>query len=79
MSQEPDNKPGWYYVSMIDGARVARLAGPYVNDHAGALAAVETARAIAEQLDPRACWYAFGTCSADADLGPGVLNRLGKM
>jgi hypothetical protein len=25
-------------------------------------------------IDPRAHWYAFGTCRSDADLGPGYLD-----
>lgn len=78
MSQAPDTKPGAYYVTVVDGARVGRLLGPFVNDHAGALAMVDAARRRAEELDPRACWYSFGTARADISGGvlprPGVLN-----
>lgn len=76
--QEPDTKPGHYFVSCIDGRRVALLAGPFVNDHARALSMVEPARTAAELADPRAIWYAFGTVRLDADHPradrPGVLN-----
>ena len=52
MSQAPDNQPGNYYVSVIDGKRVGRLLGPFENDHAGALAMVDKVRVKAEELDP---------------------------
>lgn len=76
MGQAADSKPGNYYVSVVDGARVGRLVGPFENDHAGALAMVDKARAKAQELDPRACWYAFGTVRVDLDVPPkaGVLN-----
>lgn len=80
--QQPDTKPGAYYVTMIDGARVAFLAGPFINDHAGALAMVDEARRVAHEVDPRAHWYAFGTSRKSLWGNPeqraGVLNgRLG--
>src|SRR5690606_6507174 len=59
--QLPDSQPGAYYVSAVDAGRVALLAGPYVNDHAAALAMVEAARALAIELNDRAWWYAYGT------------------
>lgn len=74
--QQPDTKPGFYYVTVMDGRRVGALLGPFVNDHAGALAKVDAARAKANELDPRAAFYAFGTTRSDTDLGPGALNRL---
>ena len=83
-TQTPDTKPGDYYVTMVRddgdrGRRVAWLAGPFRDDHAGALAMVDQARAIAEEVDPRAFWDAFGTSRVDHFRGPtGVLNaRLG--
>ena len=77
--QLPDTKPGAYFVTCVDDAgRVARLAGPYVNDHASALDAVDAAKAAAEKCDPRAVWYAYGTCRVDLDSPSarksGVLN-----
>ncbi len=71
--QQPDTRPGFYYVTAIDGARYARLLGPFAN-HAGALAAVDAVRIEAEQRDPWASFWAFGTCRADDDLGLGVLG-----
>ena len=75
MGQTPDTKPGPYYVTVADGGRVGRLVGPFIDDHAGALALVDAARRKAEDLDPRAVFYAFGTCRVDAPQGPGVLNK----
>ena len=79
MSQAPDAKPGSYYVTVVDGSRVGRLLGPFVNDHAGALARVDEARKLAETLEPRAAFYAFGTARyPENEKRPGVLNgRLG--
>jgi len=74
-AQTPDTKPGAYYVTVADNGRIGRLLGPFIDDHARALSLVDAARAKAEELDPRAVFYAFGTCRADAPLGPGVLNR----
>lgn len=74
MTQSPDTKPGYYYVSAIDGARSALVRGPFRDDHAGALASVDSARERMIAIDPRAHWYAFGTCRSDADLGPGYLD-----
>jgi hypothetical protein len=77
--QQPDSKPGAYYVSAIDGPRKALILGPFIDDHAGALAMVEKAREKAEQLDNKAFWYAYGTCRVPTDgsvlLRAGVLNR----
>ena len=79
--QAPDTKPGAYFVTCVDPARpstYARLAGPFIDNHAAALALVDRARAEAERADPRAVWYAFGTCRVDLDhpqaTRPGVLN-----
>lgn len=79
MGQQPDSKPGAYYVTVIDGKRVGRLLGPFIDDHAGALAMVDQVRAKAEDLDPRAAFYAFGTCRVPADdsvpIRAGLLNK----
>lgn len=75
MSQAPDTQPGAYYVTVHDGRRYGRLLGPFVNDHAQALSMVDAARAKAEELDPRAAFYSFGTARLDAsETRPGVLN-----
>lgn len=42
--QTPDTKPGAYYVSAVDAGRTVLLFGPYLNNHAGALAAVDRVR-----------------------------------
>jgi hypothetical protein len=76
--QEPDTERGNYYVSVrhYDG-RHALLLGPFPNNHAAALAAVGAARAKACDVDPRAHWYAFGTCRLASEFTtPGVLNDL---
>lgn len=67
-----------YFVSAIDDARTSLLAGPFPT-HGAALALVQTANDVACGIDPRAHWYAFGTCSLPAGSGRrGVLNgRLG--
>ena len=62
-SQVPDTAPGPYYVSVIrDGSPSdARLvSGPYPT-HKEALDLVDRARRLCERLDPKACFYAFGT------------------
>lgn len=69
----PDTKPGFYYVSVVDGARRAFVKGPYP-DHAAALAAVDSVRIEAESRDPRAAFYAFGTARCDEEIAA-VLGR----
>ncbi len=76
-TQQPDTKPGFYYVSVVRGANDWRpLRGPFVNDHAAALEAVMAAKYRALDLDPRGQWYSFGTVRSDTDLGPGILDKL---
>lgn len=60
---DPDTRPGPYYVSAHYDGRTVLLAGPYLT-HADALSAVDAVRARAAKADPRACWYAYGTCRA---------------
>lgn len=78
MSQAPDTQPGNYYVTVIDGARVGRLLGPFPDDHAAALALVDVVRDKAIEIDPRAHFYAFGTIRTDATVPAraGTLNQL---
>lgn len=59
-----------YYVTMLretrDGLKTAWLLGPY-EDHETALGLVHTARELAEEVDPRCAWDAFGTASISRD------------
>lgn len=75
----PDTKPGAYYVSVMRGADYRLLAGPWIDNHAAALAAVDAVRDVAQDLDPRAAWYAFGTCRLPVEAGEmppaGILNE----
>jgi hypothetical protein len=62
-----------YYVSARrDDGAVSVLLGPYLT-HPMALGMVDTGRRLAERVDARAHWYAFGTVAMDGDK-PGVLN-----
>ena len=74
--QTPDTAPGHYYVSVVDAGRTGLLVGPFVNNHAAALACVDRARTVAESVNDRAVWYAFGTVRLDPDVAvkPAVLN-----
>lgn len=71
-----DHRPGFYYVSIVreDGAW-GLMRGPFPK-HREALQAVDDARVFGERIDPRACWYAWGTCRSETDRGPGVLDIL---
>lgn len=79
MTQIADTQSGAYYVTVIDGKRLGRLLGPFYDDHAAALAMVDKVRAKAEELDPRAFWYAYGTCRIPSDdsvpIRCGLLNK----
>jgi len=73
--QTPDTKPGGYYVTMVRDGRVAYLVGPFINDHAAALRAVEPARIAAAKIDPFADFDLFGTARLDFEhCRPGALN-----
>lgn len=67
--QQPDPRPGDYFVSAIDGDRYSLISGPYVNDHAAALADVASVRRLANDHDPRACFWAWGTCRMEPNSG----------
>ena len=74
--QQPDDKPGDYFVSAIDGDRRALVSGPYINDHAAALADVAECRALTEQVDRKTVFAAFGTCRLPLESGRiGFLQR----
>lgn len=51
-----------FYVSVDDGSRKGILLGPY-GSHQEACDNVDRGSALAEAADPRAAFYAFGTCS----------------
>ncbi len=77
--QEPDPRPGFYYVSVRRHALrtdYRLLRGPFVNDHAAALNAVHETTRRAIDFDPRGCWYEYGTCRSDINLGPGLFDKL---
>lgn len=73
--QEPDNKEGNYYVSCRDGSRTGFLLGPFYNNHQAALDMVDRVRVKAQEVDPRAHFYSFGTLRVDKD----VYNKLGVL
>lgn len=76
--ETPDLRPGPYYVSAIDGGKVALVSGPYAS-HAAALADVDRCNLLACAADPRSHFAAFGTCRFKDGLGrgPGVLQHWG--
>lgn len=70
---------GGYYVSVrkSDG-NYRLLLGPFA-EHADALDAVQNTRRVACDLDPRGCWYEYGTCRLQDDVSPlpaGILNHI---
>ncbi len=77
--QEPDPRPGRYYVTVRDGKQVGYLLGPFAR-HVDALVCVDTARKLAIAGDPKAHFYGFGTARladdvAEADAPVGVFNE----
>jgi hypothetical protein len=64
--EQPDTKPGNYYVSVVDGDRYALLLGPF-SEHATALDAAPQVAEWAQERDGRAHFYAFGTCRRPDD------------
>jgi hypothetical protein len=70
----PDDRPGWYYVTIRDGPRHGLLAGPFKDDHPAALAMVDQVRKIAQAVNSRAVFAAFGTSWSPVDQGPGRLH-----
>ena len=74
---EPDPRPGAYYVSVVDAGRNCLLAGPYPT-HQEALDLLDKANNIACSLDPRAHFYAYGTCRLPQETNvSGVLHKYG--
>ena len=64
-----------YYVSVIDGDRFNLLAGAF-RTHEQALEMVDAARnAALEYGDPKAWFYAYGTCKMENGYNSGILNK----
>lgn len=61
MENDADTKDGAYYVTAVDAGRVALLLGPFINNHAGALARVQDVRTVANEMHPASVFYSFGT------------------
>ena len=74
-----DNRPGCYYVSVIDGPRFAFALGPF-DTHLGALLRVTAVQRNMQKLtgDPKAAFYGYGTSRIDRcdDPPQGRLNDL---
>jgi hypothetical protein len=66
-----------FYVTAINGPRVAWLLGPY-RTHREALSHVDRGRDLANSVDLWASFYAFGTSSLPADMASKVKGRFGK-
>ena len=77
-AQMPDTAPGPYYVSVMrEGGDWRLVSGPYPQ-HAIALELISKARRICEDMDPKSCWYAFGTVRMAEDCDtPGILQKSG--
>lgn len=76
--QEPVIDPSkLFYVTVRDAGRTGWLLGPY-ELHAEALANVDRGRSLAENVDVRAVWYAFGTAGVPRDLAEKIKPVFGK-
>jgi hypothetical protein len=72
----PDSAVGDYFVSVTDAGRYGLLLGPYPT-HTEALERVGAVRILAEKVDDRAWFYAYGTCRLPPGSGrAGTLNKL---
>ncbi len=64
----PDPRPGYYYVSCTRGDGCYAIAcGPY-DTHQAALDDVNRVKTAADKIDPRSCWYGWGTCRSPEPL-----------
>lgn len=73
--QQPDTQPGHYYVTASMGDKYFPMAGPFVDDHAAALAAVRDVMTAACEIDGRGHFMNWGTVRCDYDYSePGPLN-----
>lgn len=84
--EAPDTQPGAYYVTAADitsnAGTVAAywlMLGPFINDHASALACVDAVQAMCNKLDTtgRAWFMSYGTIRKPAD--DSVPLRAGKL
>jgi hypothetical protein len=67
VAQKPDPRPGSYFVTAVDGSRVAWLLGPF-DRHEDALSRVDDVRSACESLTAgESHWWAFGTARIDGD------------
>jgi hypothetical protein len=68
--------PTGYYVSVINDRKRGLVLGPYAA-HSEALANVAIGRQRAEEADPMAVFYSFGTCKIETTkpLPNGVLGK----
>lgn len=74
-SETVDNRPGSYYVSIIDGTRFSLALGPF-STHAEALGKVEVVRRYVSDHYAEGWFYAYGTCRLEVSDRPGVLNSI---
>jgi hypothetical protein len=71
-----NGEPGGFYVTVKDGGRTGWLLGPY-GTHEEALDLVGAGRKLAESVNDRAFWYAYGTSRiVDGRRPDGLLNSL---
>lgn len=78
-ANEVDDRPGFYYVSIIDGDRFGLLAGPYPS-HREALDMVQPARQASYRVNSaQSSFSGFGTCRLEKSAGAGILNRYGEI
>ena len=62
-----------YYVTVMDAGRVGKLLGPY-RTHEAALADVDIANKLANEADPFACFYGYGTSRWRNGYPTGIFN-----
>jgi hypothetical protein len=67
-----EHTAGFFYVTAVDGSRVARIMGPF-DTHERALAEVGICMDLMDRLDPRGWFWAWGTTRYETDRGPGYL------
>ena len=61
---------GYFYATVINDSGDHRfLLGPFAN-HETAIASVGLAQSLAERMDARAFWYAYGTARTETAVSP---------